>query len=101
VTDERRFEITFGVLVLEVEELEDERIAYLVVGADGIARMRRSTLGEHGGRVPGESRALIELGGDLAVELTDRPTTAQGFCLIEMAGFRRTRPADKVNVVSP
>ena len=70
VVDERLFQIVLGVLVLETEELEDERIAHLFVGAEGVAGLCLCALGEHGSLVPGEGGTLIELGGDLAVELT-------------------------------
>jgi hypothetical protein len=70
VVDEHLFQIILGVLVLESEELEDERIAYLVVGAEGVAGLCLCALGEHGSLVPGKAGTLTELGGDLAVELT-------------------------------
>src|SRR5213594_3294660 len=83
VVDERFFQVVLGVLVLEAEELQDQRIAHLVVGREGITGRGLPAPGEHGGLVPGKGGALVELRGDLAVELTDRPAAPQGFGMIE------------------
>jgi hypothetical protein len=101
VVDERFLQVVLGILVLEAEELQDQRVAHLVVGREGITGLGLPAPGEHGGLVPGKGGALVELRGDLSVELTDRPAAPQGFGVIEVQCFARARSADEQDVVRP
>lgn len=59
--DEGLFELELRVLVLEVEELENERVLDRLVGRDRVGRLGDLTLRQHAGLVLREQRALVEL----------------------------------------
>ena len=86
VADERLLQVALGVLVLEVEELQDEGVLDLFAGNHMVFGALHESARQHGGPVLGEGGALVELGADLPVELADRPPTSQRLGLIELAG---------------
>ena len=49
--DQRLFQIAFGILILEVQEFEDERILYCLLGKDMIFRACPPPSGQHGSLV--------------------------------------------------
>ena len=86
VANERLFQIAFGVLVLEVEKLQDERVFDLFLGEDAIFVTGLLPFRQHGGLVLRQGGALVELGIDLPVELTNGPASSQGLGFIEFTG---------------
>ena len=74
------------ILVLEVEELQHERVFDLFLGREEIARLRHRPFAEHRRLVPGEQGPLVELAADLPVELADGPPAPEGLLLVEAAG---------------
>ena len=64
---------------------KEEGVLDLFLGGQGVFGPGLLPLGEHGGLVAGEQGALVELGADLAVELADGPSAAQGFGFVEEA----------------
>jgi hypothetical protein len=85
--DEGSLEIGLAVLVFQVQELEDIGLLDFLLWRDDIVRRRHLPLAEHRRLVPRQSRALKELGSNLAVELAHSPATAKGFGLVEVAGL--------------
>ena len=61
MADEGFFQLGLGVFILQVEELQDERIFDSSSGRDGVSRLGLCALREHGGLVPRERGALVEL----------------------------------------
>ena len=88
-------QVTFGVLIFQVEKLKNERVFYRLLWEQVIFRTRLSLLNQHGCLVPGQCGALVKQGIDLPVKLTNRPSSPQGFCLIKftcMHVFDRKQP---------
>jgi hypothetical protein len=81
--DQRCFEVGFGVLVLQPEELEHVGVLDLLLGRDSVACLPRLASSEHRRLVPGQRGALIELRTDLAIELADGPAPSKSFGLVE------------------
>ena len=86
MANERLFQVALGVFVLEVEELQDEGVLDLFAGKRHVLGTLFLAACQHGGPVLGESRALVELGADLPVELADRPPAPQRLGFVELAG---------------
>ena len=59
----------------------------VVEGLDGIFRQDLLSLAQHGGFISGYCCTLVELGVDLPVELSHRPSTSQGFGLVKPASI--------------
>jgi hypothetical protein len=87
MADERFFQFVLTVFILEVEELQQVRIADLVLDGDGVFGLRDLPFGQHLGFTIRASCPLIELGADLPVELAHRPATADGFRLVKRPGL--------------
>jgi hypothetical protein len=60
----------------------------LLIGCDCIARVRSSSLAEHGGLVARKGRTFVELRLNLTIELPNGPAAAKRFAFIEGAGLR-------------
>ena len=100
VVDERVFEVGLGVFVFKAEKFENEGVFDLLFRGDDVRRDRLAAFLEHGNLVPGQGGALVELGGNLAIKLADRPAAAQGFGFVEDTGFRRFH-GEQADVVRP
>jgi hypothetical protein len=74
-------------------------VANLLVGADGVSRLRLATFGQHGGLVARKAGALVELAVNLPLELAYGPATAQGFGVIKSEGFPGTATTDELDVI--
>jgi hypothetical protein len=61
LADQRCFEVVLRVFVLQLEELQHERILDLFLGREFITRLGRAPLAEHGRLVPGQEHPLVEL----------------------------------------
>ena len=83
VPDQSLFQVGLGVFVLQSQELQDERVLDLLLRRHRVFRSRRRSLAKHGGLVPREQRPLVELRGNLPVELPYRPPAPQGLGFIE------------------
>ena len=86
MADERLFQVALGVLVFQVEELQDERVLDLLLGPHEVFGAGRPSARQHGGPVLREGGALVELGADLPVELPNRPPSPQRLGLVELTG---------------
>ncbi len=98
--DQGVFEFGFGVFVLEAEEFEDEGVFDLLFRGKKVAGRFFVALDEHGGFIFGEKGAFVEEGIDLAVELADGPSAAEGFGFVEGAGLRIFQ-GKQTNIVRP
>jgi len=87
--DECVFEFRFRILVLQIQELEDERISHVRVGQEGLL------LGGDGSCATGP---LIGTSGDLAIELPDRPAALQCLPLVILSGLG-VRDGEQADVV--
>jgi len=87
VINERGFQFGLGIFVAQIKEFEDVRILNFLLGRSGVAGQRTNAFDEHRRLVSGQRRALVELGLDLAVELTHRPAVAQAFRFVECPGI--------------
>src|SRR5207248_8860575 len=88
VADQRIFQVCFGVFVLEAEELQDERVLDLLLGGGLFSRTQvRTSALQHRRLIPREGRPLIELRGDLPIQLPGRPAAAARLRLVEGARF--------------
>lgn len=65
--DQRGLKIGFGILVLEVQELQHIGVFDRIVRPDGILRPRRCALDQHRRLVLGQGRAFVELAANLPV----------------------------------
>jgi hypothetical protein len=79
--DESVFQFTLRIFVLEVQKLENEGVANVVVGGDLVIRLRPGYE-----RAPGSLRPFIELGSDLPIQLADGPAAAKRFALVVRPG---------------
>ncbi len=79
------FEVGFRVFVFEAEELQNVGVFEFGFGRSFIVSDGARAFAQHRRFVPRESRSLVKLRSDLAVELTPRPSSAHGFRLIEAA----------------
>ena len=73
-TNQRFFKLGFRILILQIEELQYEGIAYNLMGSNRFAF-------QPSGLSP---RALVSEGRYLPVQLPDRPSATDGFGLIEL-----------------
>ena len=85
LVDDGGLQILFGIVRLlgEAEELQDERVLDEIGGF-----FHDLALGGEAADfflVPGKGEALVEGGGDLALEFADRPLVGGGFDLVEAA----------------
>ena len=80
------FEVALGVLVLQVEELQDEGVLHLLAGEGDILWTLPLPARQHGGPVLREGGSLVELRADLPVDLPDRPPASERLGLVEPAG---------------
>jgi hypothetical protein len=60
VLDQRGLQFGLAVLVVEVQELQDERVLDGFLGGHVVARPGQRPLFQHGGLVPGENGAFVE-----------------------------------------
>src|SRR4051812_16309066 len=79
VADERVFEITFAVFVLQVKKFEQIGIAEFVFDGGEIAAVVLRRTFQKSDRMFGVRGPFKELRADLAIELTDGPSAANGF----------------------
>ncbi len=68
-----------GILVLEVQELQDERVFDRLLRRHGILGLGDFSFFEHRGFVLGDRRAFVELAADLAIRFNSTLTDATGF----------------------
>ncbi len=73
VPDQGLLQLGFGVLVFQFEKLQHERVLQLLLGRDGIIGAGLAAPDQHASLVLRQCRPLVELGADLAAELTDGP----------------------------
>src|SRR5271156_534131 len=73
--------------MFQSEELENKRVLNLLFRGQRLDWVGGLTLGEKRRLVSRQLGALEELGGDLPVELTDRPSAPQSFCFVEIASL--------------
>jgi hypothetical protein len=85
--DQGVFQVGFGILVLEVEELQHEGVFDGLLGRDGVARLGHFALFQHRRLVVRQGGALVKLAVDLAVELAHRPAATQRLGFIKGAGL--------------
>jgi len=96
--DEALFEVALRVLVLQVEELEHERLAQREASVCvGVVCGRG--LGEGGRLVLRPERAFVDLRVDLPTELTTRPPASEALGLVERP--RLGLEAQELDVVGP
>ena len=86
VLDKRLLQIALGILVLQVEEFEYERVFDRFLRTNNVFGTPSLSAPQHGGLVLRESGALVELRVDLPVELSNRPSSSQSLGFIELAG---------------
>ena len=96
--DQGFLQLAFRVFILEIQKLKDKGIFYFFFREHGIAWLRFTAPGQHGRLVLRQNRALVELGTDLPVKLTNRPSPVQGLTFIEIA--RRCWTAKILQTVS-
>ena len=84
--DQCFFQIAFGIFVFEIKKFENEGVLDRFFGQHKIFRPWLSAPCEHGRFILGQGGALVELGVDLTVELTNRPPSAQSFRFVKLAG---------------
>lgn len=87
MSNEGVFEIALRVFVFQIQKLEHQRIAHGLIDGESVAGLRLRAFAEHRSLVFGKECALIKEAADLPVELSHAPTAAQGFLLVEAAGF--------------
>ncbi len=88
VLDQGIFQLALAVFVLEIQELQQVRIADHVFDGNVILRPGFLAAREHCRLLLGMRRPFEELRADLPVELPHRPAAANGFAFIERAGVR-------------
>ena len=88
VMDDGLLQIALAVLGLEVEELQQVRIADFFFRRHRVLGPRRLAFLQHRGLPLRQRGALVELRADLAVQLPHRPAAAKGLGLVEGAGSR-------------
>lgn len=88
LADQGILEFRFRVFVLESQELEHIWVLNLLIGCDCIARVRSSSLAEHGGLVARKGRTFVELRLNLTIKLPNGPAAAKRLTFIEGAGLR-------------
>ena len=86
--DQGVLEVGLGILVLEVEELQHERIFDGLLGRDGVTGLGNLTIFQHRGLVARQGSAFVKLAVGLAVELTHRPAATQRLGFIKGACLR-------------
>ena len=88
--DQRKLEITFRVFVLEVQELEEERILDLFLGCHQVLGRLLLPFAQHRRLVLRERRPFVELVTDLPIQLTHSPAPAQRLGLVAATSLRVT-----------
>ena len=88
MSDERVFQIAFGVFIFKAKKFEDERIANFFVGGNRITRYGFLTFHQHRGFIFRQCRALVKLRVDLAVKLPNRPAARQRLPRVKLAGVQ-------------
>jgi hypothetical protein len=68
---------------------------------NGVVRLRFLTLLEGRGLVLREGSAFVKQRSHLAIELADRPSSAQSLGMIEGESFRRAGTTDEQDVMRP
>ena len=86
--DDGFFQIRLAVLVLQVQKLQQIRIANLILQRDRVFRLGMLPPRENHRLTGGMGRSLEKLGADLPIELPHRPPAPDRFCFIEGAGVR-------------
>ncbi|PTB24569.1 hypothetical protein C9I56_33260 [Paraburkholderia caribensis] len=99
--DERLFKIAFGILVLQVKELQDIRILDRFFRSYRVTGFRDGALLEHGALIFGHQCVRAELAANLTFELSHAPAAAQRFRFVERPLFGRTRPPHQPHVMRP
>ena len=100
VADDRLLEVALAVLVLEVQELEQVRIAYGLFEGDGVFGPGLLALAQHSRFVARQGGALEELRAYLPVGLPHGPGAANGLVFVEPAG-EVVGDGHEVDVVRP
>src|ERR1700722_2867494 len=88
MTDQRLLDLGLGIFIFQSEELENERVLELFLWGGAIDQFPVIVFCQHCHFVSGYRCALIKCTVDLAIELLDRPSAAQSFCLIKLSGQR-------------
>ena len=81
--DQGLFKFAFAVFILEVEELQQVRVAHLVLDGHRVFRLRYLPFRQHGSLAFRVRRPLVELGVDLPVQLPHGPAAPDGLGLVE------------------
>ena len=81
------FQLCLGILILEGEEFQHERVFDSFLWRDGIAGFGNLRLLKDSGPVARERDALVKLAADLAVELANRPAGTQCLSLVKCTRF--------------
>src|SRR5262249_13911749 len=88
VTNERLFHVGFGILILQPEEFQDERVLELFLRSHAVRLLPTVVLGQHRRFIAGERRALIKQAVYLTIKLSHRPPSAERLGFVELAGHR-------------
>ena len=83
--DQGGFELAFGVLVLEFEELQNIGVLDRLFWCAQVLGPGDGTLGQHGSLVPRQRHAFVELAVDLPIKLANAPAPTQGFSFVELS----------------
>src|SRR6266511_5234250 len=67
VADQRLFQIVFGILIFEPEELQHKRVFDLLLGGGGVLSSALGATCQHGGLVSREGSPLVKLSVYLAM----------------------------------
>ena len=86
VKDQGFFDFGLGVFVFEAQKLQHQGVFDLLLGGDLIFGLAAVVPRQHGCFVTAERRALVENGADLAIELLDRPASAECLRFVKLAG---------------
>ena len=92
MSNERVFQFTLGVFVLQVEKFEHQWIANLLVSGDSVTRLGLLNFQQHRGFIFRQRCAFVKLRVNLPVKLPNHPAGRQRLARIELAPQRIPHP---------